>query len=194
MKIVWDKNPLNTRVELTDPEKEMFILKARLERIEDVVGMAALCLDEDGPMRAHFNPKLALSYLSSLEDNEDAEDYCKALFHELEKGSHCGDCTCVPSSCIKCHAEELAGVDTLNGLRKQTAMYVERAFGKDGERTIDDAIAVLADYSPKRLGAWLDRPVEEFEANVDGWKKQAVAAHAWLVDYRDTRLGVHAVE
>lgn len=54
----------------------------------------------------------------SVPGNLSALDERTNMLHEsyLEdlNGWHVGDCTCVPCSCGKCHAENLVGVDTLS--------------------------------------------------------------------------------
>ncbi|MCV9964906.1 hypothetical protein OIU34_23720 [Pararhizobium sp. BT-229] len=188
MKINWNKNPLRTTVELTDGEKEVFRLKVRIEQLEDAVGMAALHLEEDGKRRKYFRPEKAMAHLQRVQKDDPDDEYCADLLHELESGYHFGDCTCVPTSCAKCHAESLLGIDTIDGLRKHAAHYVDGAFGRKDERSIDEAIQSLADHVPVRSGAWLELPQEQFDANVATWKKQAEEAHEWLTRYRDTRL------
>jgi hypothetical protein len=187
MKIVWNKNPLKSTVELSEAEKEAFRLKVRVSELEEAVGMAEAYLDQAGDSE-YFSPEKAKACLDRVQqDGSELEMYLD-LLRELEDGTHCGDCTCVPSSCLKCHAEGILGIETTKGLRQHAAHYISGAFGRDGERTIDEALDNLANHTPVRSGGWLDLPQDQFDANVETWKKQAKSAHKWLLEYRDTKL------
>lgn len=52
------------------------------------------------------------------------DPYVKCMIDALEE-EHCGDCTCVPSSCVRCHAEDVLGLDTL-----PSSKHVNRKIGE----------------------------------------------------------------
>jgi hypothetical protein len=61
---------------------------------------------------------------------------------------HLGDCTCDACRCIKCHAESLLGIDTIEGLGKHSARKIFGAFGGfENNKTIGKAIASLSEKS-----------------------------------------------
>lgn len=188
MKIMWNKNPLKTTVELTDAEKEVFRLKVRVSELEEAVGMAVFYLDPSESKAKYYRPEKAKLHLDRVQREDHEEDMDADLLRELEGGYHCGDCTCVATPCLKCHAESVLGIDTTEGLEKHAAHHIDGAFGRDGERTIEEALDHLANYKPVRSGAWLNLPQEHFDANVETWKKQAQSAHKWLLRYRETKL------
>lgn len=103
-------------------------------------------------------------------------DYVAALADE-----HLGDCVCSPCSCLKCHAEDFLGINTIAGLRKYQASHIRSAFGNDGDRSLDEAIAALANWTPK---PWKQNR-ETWESCLPRWREEAAEAHAWLVAYRD---------
>ena len=185
MRIDWNKNPIRTTVHLTDAEKEVFRLKVRLNTFESSVRMAVFYLDEKNREKGRHDPVRALQYLRHAQREEKPEDDLgEDLISQLETGCHCGDCTCFAMSCDRCFAEELLGIDTIKGLRKHSAAKIDGAFGKDSERTMDEALAALADYRPERSGGWLNLPAEDFEKHVPKWREDARQAHDWLVAYR----------
>lgn len=193
MKIVWNKNPLKTTVELTEAEKEVFRLKVRVSEMEEAVGMAVFYLNPAESKSKYYSPQKAKLHLDRVQKDDPEEDMYVEMLRELEGGYHCGDCTCVATSCLKCHAESILGIDTTEGLEKHAAHFIDGAFGRDGERTIDEALDHLANHAPARSGAWLNLPQEQFDANVETWKKQAQSAHKWLLRYRDTKLKAEQV-
>lgn len=103
------------------------------------------------------------------------------------RDTHVGDCTCVPTSCLKCWAEGYLGIDTMPGLGKYLAHKVDAAFGRNNERSLDEAIAYLAGYGPKPTSRW-DGKMEIWNANLPRWRDEARQAHAWLAEYRKRYL------
>nr|WP_250807510.1 hypothetical protein [Neorhizobium tomejilense] len=145
MLIRWNKNPIRTTVELSDGEKEVFLLKARLRECEDTIRSALFHLDGTRKHGKYFNVERAVAFLTHpLSKKQPDEDSALEMLASLECGFHCGDCTCVASPCERCFAEDILGIDTIKGLRQHEALMIDSAFGKDGERSIDEALAVLA--------------------------------------------------
>lgn len=201
MKITYHKNPLCTTVELDDHEKEVFRLKIKAKELEDIAYSAYFTLTHHD----WHNANISKSKPRTLEDtvNEavkelepeywlEGDDGKKSkldervdalLQHYIEElqSSHVGDCTCVPMSCSKCHAESILGIDTVKGLRKHSAYKVDAAFGKDNEKTMEEALESLRNYDP--TATW-----EGWEAHAPRWKKEAEAAYEWLLNYRNTHF------
>ena len=180
--IHWHQNPLRTVVELDDASRRA--LRTRLER--DYLG--EVIHDVRRRLQAGRVDQLeaVLVRVDQVDDEVDqqVDEYLRALRDE-----HCGDCTCVPASCMKCHAEEAVGVDTIAGLYKHVANHVRIAFEVDAERTIDQAIDALAHYQDP--APWVDHH-DTWLACLPRWRAEAHQAHAWLVAYRAERFPPHA--
>ena len=126
---------------------------------------------------------------SDDEDNAYITRLIDACQVEL-RNIHCGDCICVPCSCLKCHAEEYLGINTLAGLSKHSAAKVASAFGNNGARALDQALESLASYNPTlwsneaRRQLW-ESCLPRWESCLPRWRAEAAAAHAWLLQYRN---------
>jgi hypothetical protein len=191
MKIIYAENPLNSVVELKPYEVEILRLKIKEERLEDLLIEAHLFLKEGSMFdleRARHAVNLEKysgnKYNSSpLDKRVDIylEEYLEAL-----STRHVGDCTCFASTCNKCQAECLLGIDTIEGLGKHEAHHLWCAFGESpendwkGMRTIDEAIDYLKNYEPK--ADW-----EGWEAHVSRWLSEARGAYKWLTKYKKKR-------
>jgi|ERR1017187_6059995 hypothetical protein len=181
MKITYQPNPLNTIVELDEYDIEILRLKLIIEDLDERIYGANFRLEPG----ERFNPEEAIKELDvdSLEEI-DVSKNLQWMIEEL-KSSHCGDCTCVPCSCLKCHAEHLLGIDTIPKLGKHSAHKIEGAFGNN--RNIDEAIEYLVNYKPIRDEAWLKFPPEDFEKHIPRWTEEAKRAAEWLKDYKEKR-------
>lgn len=190
MKINWHKNPLCTTVELNEQDKRELRWKIRAAELLELLEEAHVYL-QDGPQFDLTKARKAVSadyYLA--EDGasklDERVDVLLAHFIGELSSNHVGDCTCVSSSCSKCHAESLLGIDTIPGLEKHAAHKIAGAFGRQNEASLDEAIESLRTYDPKApvdLESW--SKVGGWEKHVPRWKSEAAAAHAWLVDYRN---------
>jgi hypothetical protein len=182
MQIKYQPNPLDTIIELDAHDAEVLRLKIRIGELERRIGSAAYHL-EPGEWFNVETARLRLDVGALKEHLSKSVPELFDLFVAELRGPHVGDCTCVPWSCMKCRAEELLGINTIAGLGKHPAHYIESAF-LDG-RDIDAAIAYLDGYRPVRTGAWLRHPQEEFDQHVPRWTADAKHAAEWLRNYRD---------
>lgn len=180
MKITYNQNPMRTTIELDEREKKEFWYKLKIEQLEWKLcgGRFYLCHEFDA-----YNPERAKEELTYKEAELDkyVDEMCEYYIQNL-LDIHCGDCTCVPASCDKCHAESLLGIDTIKGLGKHEGSKVSAAFdmkpgGVDG-RSLDEAIEVLACYKPR--AEW-----EGWEAHAERWATEAANALAWLNAYKE---------
>jgi hypothetical protein len=193
MIIDWHQNPLKTIVRLTPDERTIFLLKAKIKDFEDAARMAAFYLDEKGKEKGRYSPDKALSWLrSKLDDktneSDPEESGAAAMLQAVECKEHLGDCVCVATTCDKCMGEDLLGINTIAGLSQHGRAKLRGAYGKNGDRSIDEVIEALRDYQPSRKGHWATMDDATFESHAVQWRAEAKEAHDWLVSYRDTRL------
>lgn len=195
MKITYTPNPLRTTVELDEHEKKEFWYKLKLERYEERMFSAHFSL-EDGEYfdiaraRNEVDPKYWLDDGREKIDQHITEYqnyYINALLD-----IHMGDCTCCASSCPKCHAEHLLGIDTIKGLGKFEGSKVFHVFWKDNnpdpnsERTLDEVITLMdVPYKPVKGPAWDKFSQADFEVHIPRWQMEHDRALAWLKRYRD---------
>lgn len=205
MNIIWKPNPLATVIELDDFDKKLFWHRIKIENLQGRIFSAYFDLnskDREWHNRVIGERSLEAAVESALRRldadyiigekkdsrgesfdqriDDDLKDYLAALSEK-----HDGDCTCVPCSCLKCHAESLLGIDTIPGLPKHSAYKIDAAFGKPEEgRTIDQAIEYLRDYHPVKGAGWENATEEQFQAHVPRWVAEAKTAHDWLVAYK----------
>lgn len=189
MRIVWNKNPLRQTFELTEADREIFRLKAKLADYEFAIADAERHLDPGPSGTKRVDPARALEALRDAEsETMSSAALVEAMLRELEEGWHVGDCTCVSASCMRCAAEEILGTSTIEGLRKHPAAYVAGAFGPDNSATLDEAIRALDGYEPIRDGPWLDCPQDEFDRHAARWRADHERARDWLLRHRAERL------
>jgi hypothetical protein len=185
MEICWHENPLKTTFRLSAEDKELLQLRAIAAELEENVGSAAFHLSGADEDKSYFDPEKAKRYLGYACEEDVGEKEYGLYLSELESGVHIGDCTCFPATCMKCYAEYIYGVTTLQGLGKHSAHKIYAAFSADGSTTIHDVIEQLENYTPTRSGAWLNMPKEAFSQHVPRWKSEAQSAAKWLTSYRD---------
>lgn len=207
MKITYTPNPLDTVVELDRQEIDMFRLKIKLQQYEEMIFSAYYTitsrLEERGSLKAITAEEAMKEARKELDpdywcnDEADKEDHSKLdsrvellLDHYIAdlKSSHVGDCTCVPASCSKCHAEQLLGIDTLkpypgkHQLHQIASVFsrwnVETKQHDLPEVTLGEAIEKLSTYTPK--ANWLG-----WESHADRWACEAKEAHEYLINYRN---------
>lgn len=185
MKIIWRKNPLATVVELeNDLERSNFRLSIENDAYRWAAAGARFYLDGKN---APVNIQRALSDLQDVEAktlkesvDRDYEEYLAEL-----GGFHIGDCTCCPSSCSKCQAEGLLGINTIAGLGKHPAHNVDSLIRANPAAPVEEILGKLArpDYSV---------PNEHYKGKEDlwfqcapRWAAESRRAHEWLTKYYD---------
>lgn len=208
MRFVYYPNPLRTRVYLDDKEKEIFKLKHRLEQQKWIIFGVRYRLRENPNdvlecANKHFNGKTYWELAKAeIPKNYDTEEYnaeldeeAQSYIDELENGYHMGDCTCIPASCVKCYAEEVAGIDTITGLGKHEASKIDSLFfaGKRMStfdiRTIDEVLEILKNYKVepfeenKEWNRFPDRK-ELYEHHMPRWEQEAKHTYEWLLNYK----------
>lgn len=183
MKIIWLKNPLESRIEIEgDLERDLFRL--RIENDAYKWGVMGARFHLDGKSVA-VDIERALKELWVADRRSLKEEVDRDLEMHISElsGCHCGDCTCVPCSCAKCQAEELLGVNTIDGLGKHSAYKIDSVIRSDPQAPIDAILNRLAnpDYS---------KPNEHYAGKEDlwfscvpRWTQESHRAHEWLKKY-----------
>ena len=179
MKIFYTQNPLAIQVYLDKKDRRILELNIEKEDLEELIIDAVVSL-EDGKTKEAID---ALNIYSNRED-KDIENYFKLIFYKanaLEQellGSHAGDCTAIPTSCMKCHAEHLAEVKTIEYLGKSIFSKIYNVFMKPGVTTCSDAIRWLEENPPKV-------PDGEPQHSIENWNQTHKAAIEYLTKYQE---------
>ena len=184
MKIIYNQNPLKTQVFLDDQSRQLLRAKIHIDSLEDIVYNALYQWSE------HEDIKPVMESLNKIHSDsfEKRIDDLVALDEQELLGEHLGDCTCMPMSCMKCHAESMLGIDTVPGLGKHEASYIHGAFGRDGDRSIDEAIESLSrPISEEPNEHYKDNP-DLYRKWLPKWNQDRIGALQWLIDYKNKGL------
>jgi hypothetical protein len=190
MEIVWNENPLFTKVILNDTEKEL--LEARL-LFDDYASFSCglhMGLERNDTKYVHELIRRTWGEFESGSIQKDNRGYAQNLIQALENDMHIGDCTCEPASCTKCGAEDLMKINTLEGLGKHEARKIMAAFSKNefgytNDRTINEALEILSERPEYKMSkAWKNTTQEEYEVHIPRWEKERENAYAWLLKYK----------
>lgn len=191
MKIIYKDNPLTTVIELSESEQSDFWLKLKIQELEYLLESAWFEANKSDFDIKVIRKDLDIDYWCpevnppSKLDNRIDEIFAYSIAYL--KGSHVGNCTAVPCSCSKCHAEELLGINTIQGLSKYEASMINREFSKFS--TIDEVIESLENYIPdKTRGGWHTVSDERFNEVSITFKAQAKSAASWLKRYKLEKL------
>lgn len=181
MKIILKDNPLNSVIELTEEEKQIFWYKIKVKDLENRLFNTHYYLTENDSFNLEHakkccNPEQYCTDEKSPVDQE-TDRMLEIYLNELSS-FHQGDCTAEPFSCMKCHAEEILGIYTTKDLDKYSADFISQAFSYKENTTIDEAISYLENYTPH--ANW-----EGWEAYKDVWLNQAKQACEYLKKHKE---------
>jgi hypothetical protein len=189
MKIHWNQNPFKTKIEIDSRDLELLLRRHQSEEYADILCELDLRLQGKIGGEALTDPKNILEKISSWSaiydlsiDSKEIQNYVEWLDDE-----HCGDCVCLPCSCVRCEVEDMLGVNTLEGLGKHEALKVLRAFEK--VETIDEAINSLErlleqPFTSNKPDLWKMFSQKEYEKHIARWKAETVNALKWLKIYK----------
>lgn len=182
MEIIYNWNPLNTIVQLNEFEKKEFWYKLKLEELADTIHTINYSLREGQSFnldraREESNPSYFFSTKvgNKSEIDERIDELHSCYLAELSS-SHCGDCTCVPTTCLKCYAEDMLGVNTIPGIGKHGLYKIDAACRSS--TNINEAISNLENPSIK--ADW-----DGWEAYAPRWTKEYQDAANWLRRYKE---------
>lgn len=186
MRIEYHQNPLRTKVYLDEKDKEIFRLKIEQEVLFETLYSVHYHLSKsETPNIERAKDEASLvgggdydKYIDQL-----LEAYTQDLLH-----SHIGDCTCVPCSCSKCHAEYILGIDTIEGLGKHLAYKIDSAFSREDNAfvTIDEAIESLSIPLSEEPNEHYKTHPEMYKQYLPKWQKERISARDWLINYKKT--------
>lgn len=174
MNIVYNENPLCTRVELDVHEAKNFWNLIKMAEMEELLFDAHFHMQDDrwNDMEAARRAVDPDYYMNEEDDKPTKLDQRVQVLYDYYMtdllSSHGGDCTCFPASCSKCHAENMLGVDTISGLGKHSGNYVFAMFRGEEPKTCAQVIATM-------------------QAN-DKLSDTGKNALAWLINYQATKL------
>lgn len=189
MKITYKPNPLDTVIELDEYEQKELWYKIRCKELEELLFDAYFHLKE-GQFYDIEKAKRAVEpdYYLGVDDDKPSQldERCDTMlkyYLEELKSYHIGDCTCVPASCGKCHAEDLVGINTIQGLGKHSAYKVENAM-KENNGDMIAALESLKNYNPEINEAYKGKEDLWYE-HLPRWKKEAKKAYEWFKEYKE---------
>jgi hypothetical protein len=177
---------LYSQVELDEHDKKILRLKLQVQDLEEAIFTIDFSLNEEE--KPYYDIKRArdeANWYCQMLDEDREQRYLDLVDSNIEylRDKHMGDCTCIPRSCAKCHAEGLMNIDTIPGLKKHEANFIDGAFGRENNKTIEEAIAYLENYKPIKTAVW-DKDLDAYERNVERWTEEAARACEWLKNYK----------
>lgn len=180
MKINWHQNPFFTTVEIDERDKHMILRAYQNEEYTEL--LCDLDMQLQGKYREEKLTDLEIvkEHVSKWGDicNLDIESEEVKRYFSYINYSHMGDCVCVPCSCIRCQVEDMLDINTLKGLGKHSARKIEGAFGKNGSKTIDEAIASLEEVPSYD-------EYKEYAMHIPRWENERLFAIEWLKKYKE---------
>ena len=171
-RIEWAQNPLASCVVLTDKGRIRLQLGIAIDYLYEARASISLALrDKKFHWIEHFEYR----------GPEDVEMILQREAGRCEKDLldiHCGDCTCVPAPCSKCHAEGMLGVDTIKGLGKHPGHKVQSIFWKGA--TLGQVIQKL-DTEPITPTWGIPK---DWAPHMERWEQERHDAVQWLRAYQ----------
>lgn len=188
MKIHWEENPLDTVVETDERDRKMILYYLQSESYSNL--LCSLDLQLTGQIRKD-DPPLTLEDVKERISkwgeicNMDTDHEEVQLYVDYLTYGHCGDCTCLAATCLKCIAEDALGINTIKGLGKHSAHKIQNLFLQPGA-TIDSVLEKLsqpAEY--KKPDTWPEHM--GYEQHIPRWKKEREQAYTWLKSYKEEK-------
>jgi hypothetical protein len=186
MKINWNQNPLYSTIDVDDKDRHMILLSLQTDKYSELLCDIDMYIETSTKNATPIDMKYITNKISGWSticdmEVDDAEvERCVTFLQE----SHGGDCTCWPASCMKCYAESMLGVNTLEGLGKHSANKIMGAFSNNN--TISDAIKILeTEQSYTKTALWDMFTQEEYEKHIPRWKNEKEIAAIWLIKYKE---------
>ena len=167
--VEWAENPLATIIRLTDEGRLRLKLGIAIDGIHEARVLFKLIREQND-----------IKWADKFDPPEDVEAWIDEWAKSCEQGlheQHCGDCTHVPMTCVKCLAENRLGFCTISGLGGAEGSAIQAAFSGGDCMTIDEAIAYL---NGPISASW-----EGWEAHLPRWRAEHDSAARWLQTYKE---------
>jgi len=195
MEIIYQQNPLTTKIILNEEEKTKIWYKIKEETLIQLLfsthyeflkhnyDITKVNIEK---VKKILDPNY---YIEEPIDNETTKRF-QWYMEELES-EHSGDCTACAYTCPKCQVENMLEIDTINGLSKDMASKINTLFTENKDLTIEQAIEILKDDHNKIpdesfINVWKDKGGwEEF---IPQFKKENDNLIDWLTNYKETKL------
>jgi hypothetical protein len=184
--IVYTENPLAQKILIDEKEREILRLKIRVEDLEDKLCSISNILDSK---KSEYEKLTESRQECNIFDSADKEKEYNAFIEkrlqeydrELTR-EHGGDCTSIPCSCMKCHAENFLGVDSLGEISNSSAYRILDAFNeRSGNcKTCEEAIIYLKEHPPLVNS--------EYAAHRERWIADHQKAIEYLEKYQKEKL------
>lgn len=174
MKIIYQENPLKSKVELNHNDKKKLFSYIKQQEYKNLL------------ITKQYNNK---SLISNTILNKNAHQ-TMLLYIDALLNNHQGDCTCMSFSCTKCAAEYFFEIDTIKGLSKQCAHKIHTAFNLHETTSIEQAIQYLSIFSidPEKFNTKSWKDIGGYEQYVPRWKQEQEQAYQWLINYKKNFL------
>lgn len=169
--VEWADNPLASRIVLDDYGRLLLRYAIAKDAIHSACVLIHMDKTQDPPSKGRWVDQFDFSSEDIEAQITRTAEWCEKALLDV----HCGDCTCVPATCIKCYAEEFIHVNTIHNLGKHPGHYVECAFG-DGRTTLEEALHWMRTEPIKATWAG-------WEVHAPRWKQERDAAIEWLERY-----------
>lgn len=185
MKITYNSNPFATTVELDDTDRKYLSLAIQLEAaLSSINSYRVLDTTKDNQreyQRQHIERMNTIAFGTTSTDAE-LKEYEEALLDV-----HTGDCVQCPCTCRKCLAEQMLGIDTLQGLSDPAiAGYLFFCFVEAGrivDRNVSEVFDFLNTPNQQKPDSWANYTQEEYEKHIPTFESHRLAALAWYTAY-----------
>ena len=168
--IEWRQNPLDSCVKLTDVGRLRLKFGIAIDLIEEAASIIHLINKEkDVKWARQF---IVTDDVASLINKQ------AVLMESWLLETHCGDCTCVPTTCLKCLAEDMLGVSVREGLGKHEGHAIQKTFAE--YNTLDEVINSLE--TALIVPTW--GTAKDWEPYMGRWREERDKAAAWLKQYK----------
>lgn len=192
MKILWNENPMRSSVELNDDDKKLLKAKIMIEILTEFCYDIKFGSEDQASLERQERTIKAIKNFDVEQKEKRADEHYEYAIAALSS-THCGDCTCVAASCEKCWAEDLLGINTIEGLSQHAGRYILGGFSND--RSIDEVLDDLKNWEAgPREGAWMKYSQKDYDKLCKSWKSQSDSAYKWLLNYKETKLEMEKLD
>lgn len=138
MVFFYKENPLETEIILDGNELKLLKTKIELDYFQDLnIEIQVRIINNEEVLSNDHN------LFPDWDIDQEYKEYINKTYNlyikELRE-SHKGDCTCLPITCIKCMAESLLDISTIDDLNRYIGYEIIQVFREDDINTCKEAI------------------------------------------------------